>query len=384
MYNIKTLNKIGKAGLDKLAAAGYKVGDDVEEPDGIMVRSAAMHDYVFNKNLRAIARAGAGTNNIPLERCAEEGIVVFNTPGANANAVKELVVCALMLASRDIIGGADWVSGLTGDISKQVEKGKSNFAGCEIEGKNLGVIGLGAIGIKVANIATKLGMTVYGYDPYISVDNAWSLSRATIHAPDLKTIWENCDYITVHVPYMESTKYMINGESISQMRDGVKIINLARGELVNDADILAALESGKVSRYVTDFPNENVVGKKGVIAIPHLGASTGESEENCARMAAEEMIDYLQNGNIKNSVNMPAVSMERSGTGRLCVIHRNQPNMLSAIINIVSGGNVNIENMTNKSRGDYAYTMLDVNTQVTEELRGQVKALDGVLRVRLI
>ena len=384
MYNIKTLNKIGKAGLDKLAAAGYKVADDVDEPDGIMVRSAAMHDYVFNKNLRAIARAGAGTNNIPLERCAEEGIVVFNTPGANANAVKELVICALMLASRDIIGGVDWVSGLTEDVSKQVEKGKSNFAGCEIEGKNLGVIGLGAIGIKVANIATKLGMTVYGYDPYISVDNAWSLSRATIHAPDLKTIWENCDYITIHVPYMESTKYMINKESIAQMRDGVKIINLARGELVNDDDILAALENGKVSRYVTDFPNENVVGKKGVIAIPHLGASTEESEENCARMAAEEMIDYLQNGNIKNSVNMPAVSMERSGTGRLCVIHRNQPNMLSAIINIVSGGNVNIENMTNKSRGDYAYTMLDVNAPVTEELRGQVKALEGVLRVRLI
>ena len=227
-------------------------------------------------------------------------------------------------------------------------------------------------------------MTVYGYDPYISVDNAWSLSRATIHAPDLKTIWENCDYITIHVPYMESTKYMINKESIAQMRDGVKIINLARGELVNDDDILAALENGKVSRYVTDFPNENVVGKKGVIAIPHLGASTEESEENCARMAAEEMIDYLQNGNIKNSVNMPAVSMERSGTGRLCVIHRNQPNMLSAIINIVSGGNVNIENMTNKSRGDYAYTMLDVNAPVTEELRGQVKALEGVLRVRLI
>ena len=240
MYNIKTLNKIGKAGLDKLAAAGYKIADDVDEPDGIMVRSAAMHDYVFNKNLRAIARAGAGTNNIPLERCAEEGIVVFNTPGANANAVKELVICALMLASRDIIGGVDWVSGLTGDVSKQVEKGKSNFAGCEIEGKNLGVIGLGAIGIKVANIATKLGMTVYGYDPYISVDNAWSLSRATIHAPDLKTIWENCDYITIHVPYMESTKYMINKESIAQMRDGVKIINLARGELVNDDDILAA------------------------------------------------------------------------------------------------------------------------------------------------
>ena len=384
MYQIKTLNKISNIGLDRLKAAGYTVGDDLTNEDGIMVRSAAMADYEFPENLRAIARAGAGTNNIPIDRCSEAGIVVFNTPGANANAVKELVLCALVMSSRDVLGGIQWTAALESDVAKQVEKGKSQFVGPEIEGKTLGVIGLGAVGIKVANVATKLGMTVYGYDPFISVDAAWGLSRAIIHAHDLKKIWENCDYITIHTPYTPDTKYMVNAESIAQMKDGVRIINLARGELVKDEDIIPALESGKVGKYVTDFPNDVILNKKNVIAIPHLGASTYESEENCARMAAEELIDYLQNGNIKNSVNMPAVEMDRSGAVRLCLIHRNIPNMLSNILKLVSANGSNIENMTNKSRGEYAYTIIDLNDKAPDTLKADLWALEGVLRVRVI
>lgn len=386
MYNIKTLNKIASSGIGQLKKMNYNIGDDIENPDGIVVRSAAMHDYEFPQNLRAVARAGAGTNNIPIDRCTSEGIVVFNTPGANANAVKELAVCALALSSRDIIDGIMWADGLkgSGDVAKKIEKGKGQFVGQELEGKTLGVVGLGAIGVKVGNVATKLGMMVCGYDPFISVDAAWSLSRSIIHAHDLRYIYENCEYITLHVPLTDETKHMINSESISQMRDGVRIINLARGELVNDADILAALESGKVSKYVTDFPSDALIGQKGVIAIPHLGASTEESEENCARMAADELIDYLENGNITNSVNLPNVHMDRSGAARICLIHRNIPNMLSGVLNAISARHVNIENLTNKSKGDYAYTMLDITEAMPEDLKNELKSIEGVLRVRLV
>ena len=387
MFRIKTLNKISPAGLSVLDQTRFSVSDDVENEDGILVRSADMHEYQFPDSLRAIARAGAGTNNIPIDRCSEAGIVVFNTPGANANAVKELALCALLLASRKITAGAEWVktqAGAGADVEKVVEKGKSQFVGPEIAGKTLGVIGLGAIGVQVANIATKLGMTVYGYDPFLSVDAALSLSRMVHRAMDLETIYKNCDYITLHVPQTSETKGMINEDAFHMMKGGVRILNLARGGLVNDDDMLAALESGKVACYVTDFPNNKILQGKNVIAIPHLGASTPESEENCAVMAAQELKDYLENGNIKNSVNLPTLVQEWSGVSRLCIIHRNIPGAIANITGLLSRDGVNVENMTNKSKKDYAYTVVDLGSRITDTVANEIRALEGVFRVRVL
>ncbi|WP_297212773.1 phosphoglycerate dehydrogenase [uncultured Flavonifractor sp.] len=387
MFRIKTLNKISPAGLSVLDQTRYSISGDVENEDGILVRSADMHDYEFPDALRAIARAGAGTNNIPIDRCSQAGIVVFNTPGANANAVKELAVCGMLLASRKITQGAAWVkeqAGAGADVEKVVEKGKSQFVGPELSGKMLGVIGLGAIGVQVANIATKLGMTVFGYDPFLSVDAALSLSRLVHRAMDLDTIYKNCDYITIHVPQTPETKGMIDEGAIHMMKGGVRILNLARGGLVNDDDMLVALESGKVAAYVTDFPNNKILQGKNVIAIPHLGASTPESEENCAVMAAQQLKDYLENGNIKNSVNLPTLVQEWSGVSRLCIIHRNIPGAIASITGILSQDGVNVENMTNKSKKDYAYTVVDVGSRVSEAVVSEIRALDEVLRVRLL
>ena len=387
MFRIKTLNKISPAGLSVLDKSRFTVSDDAENEDGILVRSADMQDYPFPENLRAIARAGAGTNNIPIARCSEAGIVVFNTPGANANAVKELTVCALLLASRDVVGGADWVklqAGSGADVAAAVEKGKSQFVGPELMGKTLGVIGLGAIGVQVANIATKLGMTVYGYDPFLSVDAALSLSRFVHRAMDLETIYKNCDYITLHVPQPPETRGMINTDAINMMKGHVRILNLARGGLVNDDDMLAALETGRVAAYVTDFPNNKIVQGKRVVAIPHLGASSPESEENCAVMAAQELKDYLENGNIRNAVNLPSLVQDWSGETRLCIIHRNVPNMLASVTTVLSREHVNVENMTNKSRGEYAYTIVDVSARVGDAVADELRAIDGILRVRVL
>ncbi len=386
MYTIHTLNKISTLGLNQLDSGEFSVASECQNPDGILVRSADMHEMEFGSNLRAIARAGAGTNNIPIDRCSEAGIVVFNTPGANANAVKELVICALLLASRDVIRGVKWAWNLTdadGDVEKLVEKQKSQFVGPEIMGKNLGVIGLGAVGVKVANAALKLGMNVYGYDPYLSVQNAIDLNHA-VHVVDLKTVYAMSDYITIHSPLLPSTRGMINGPSIDSMRHGVRIINLARGGLVDDEDMLAALESGKVSRYITDFPNNNLVGKEGVVTIPHLGASTPESEENCAAMAAEQVADYLREGTIRNSVNLPNFDAERAGLCRIAIINRNTPNMLGQITSRLAAENINIEHMFNRAKKDYAYTVVDTDTAPSEASLAALRAIDGVLRVRVI
>ena len=388
MFTIKTLNKISPAGLKILDQDQYAVTGDAENEDGILVRSADMHAYEFPQNLLAIARAGAGTNNIPIDRCSEAGIVVFNTPGANANAVKELVLCALLLSSRDILGGVEWVrtQAMTEgvDVAAVVEKGKSAFVGPEVYRKTLGVIGLGAIGALVCNIGLSLGMEVYGYDPFLSVDAALRLDRHIHVVKDVSELYRQADYITLHVPCNDATRGSINADAISRMKDGVRIINLARGELVCDGDMIAALESGKVSRYVTDFPNNTIALAKNVVAIPHLGASTPESEDNCAVMAAQELREYLENGNIKNSVNLPTLEQEWSGTARVCIIHRNIPAMLSSITGILSQDGVNVENLTNKSKKDYAYTVVDLNTSVGEDVLSEIRAVDGVLRVRLI
>ena len=384
--NIQLLNKIAAVGTDKLDKNLYTIGADVQNPDAIMVRSAVMHDMEFGKELKAIARAGAGVNNIPVERCAKEGIVVFNTPGANANGVKELAVCALLLASRDVVGGVKWAESLEGTegVAKAVEAGKSQFAGCEIKGKTLGVIGLGAIGGMVANVATWLDMDVVGCDPYISVDGAWHLDSQITHAAAYEDIYKTADYITLHVPATPTTKNMINAETIAMMKDGVKIINLSRADLVNAADIKAALESGKVSAYVTDFPTEEILGVKGVVAIPHLGASTEESEDNCAVMAAIELDNYLKYGNIKNSVNFPNVEMPVSTGVRVCVLHANVPAVISQVSTILSEGGVNIENFTNKSKGDNAYTIVDIKGDISAEALEKMEAIDGIVRVRVI
>ena len=387
MFRIKTLNQISPTGLSVLDASRFTVSDGVENEDGVLVRSADMQEYVFPPALRAIARAGAGTNNIPVDRCSESGIVVFNTPGANANAVKELAVCALMLASRDVVGGVEWVKAQARageDVAKVVEKGKSQFVGPEISGKNLGVIGLGAIGVQVANIATKLGMTVYGYDPFLSVDAALSLSRLVHHVTDLTAIYKNCDYITIHVPQTADTKGMLNAAAFDQMKTGVRVINLARGGLVAGEDMIAALESGKVARYVTDFPDNALTLVKNVVPIPHLGASSPESEENCALMAAQQLRDYLETGNIRNSVNLPTLEQDWSGETRLCIIHQNVPNMLASITAALSRENVNVENMTNKSKGNYAYTIVDVSARVGDAVADEIRAISGVLRVRVL
>ena len=384
--NIQLLNKIAAVGTDKLDKSLYTIGADVQNPDAIMVRSAVMHEMEFGKELKAIARAGAGVNNIPVDRCAKEGIVVFNTPGANANGVKELAICALLLASRNVVGGVKWAESLEGTegVAKAVEAGKSQFAGCEIKGKTLGVIGLGAIGGMVANAAVCLDMDVVGCDPYISVDGAWHLDSKVAHAAAYEDIYKSADYITLHVPATPTTKNMINAESIAMMKDGVKIINLSRADLVNAADIKAALESGKVSAYVTDFPTEDILGVKGVVAIPHLGASTEESEDNCAVMAAVELDNYLRYGNIKNSVNFPNVEMPMGNGIRVCVLHANVPAIISQITTILSEVGVNIENLTNKSKGDNAYSILDVTGEVTDAAVAKIEAIADVYRVRVI
>ena len=388
MYRIKTLNKISSAGLDQLDKSRFQVGNEVENEDGILVRSAAMHDYEFPDALRAIARAGAGTNNIPIDRCSQHGIVVFNTPGANANAVKELVIAALLIASRDILGGAEWVQEQAHtpnvDLAAAVEKGKSAFVGPELYRKTLGVIGLGAIGALVCNIALDLGMDVYGYDPFLSVDAALRLDRHVHVVKSVDELYKVSDYITIHVPYTNDTKDFINAEAISKMKGQVRVLNLARGGLVNDDDMIAALESGRVAKYVTDFPNDKIALVHNVIALPHLGASTPESEENCARMAADQLKDYLINGNIKNSVNLPNVHQDWSGISRVCLIHKNIPAMLTKITTILSDEGVNVENLTNKSKKDYAYTMVDLNGRIKDAVADELRAIPGMIRVRVI
>ena len=381
--NIQLLNKIAAVGLNQLDNS-YNIGENVENPDGIMVRSAVMHEMEFAPSLKAIARAGAGVNNIPIERCSDNGIVVFNTPGANANGVKELAICALLLAARDVVGGIAWANTLTEDVAKQVEKGKSKFGGTELMGKTLGVIGLGAIGGKIANTAIHLGMNVIGCDPYLSVDGAWNLNHRINHAATYDEVFEKSDYITLHVPATKDTKNMICAESIAKMKDGVKIINLSRADLVNAAELKAALADGKVSAYVTDFPTEEVINTPGVVAIPHLGASTEESEDNCAIMAAQQLDDYLKNGNIKNSVNYPNVEMPRSAVARICVLHQNVPSILTKITAAVADEGLNIENMTNKSKGENAYTVLDVSSTPSEDAIARISAVEGINRVRVI
>lgn len=387
MYQIRTMNKIAKIGLDRLDSAKYTCSDDASAPQGILVRSADLHSVERNPELLCIARAGAGVNNIPVDACAEDGVVVFNTPGANANAVKELVICAMFLASRKIVQGITWAKTLANEgdaISKLIEKGKSNFVGPELSGKKLGVVGLGAIGAMVANTAEKLGMQVYGYDPYISIDAAWNLSRSIIHAKDLKTIFENCDYITLHVPATDETRNTICAETLATMKKGVRIINLARAELVNTDDMLAALESGQAGAYVTDFGDAKLLSNDNVVVMPHLGASTPESEDNCAVMAVDEMVNYIENGVIKNSVNFPNVDMAREGTYRICVLHKNVPKMVGGITNLFAEANINIENMANRSKKDNAYTVLDTNTCPDDELINKIKAIEGVSRVRVL
>jgi len=385
MYKIKTLNKISKAGLANLDMTRYEIGDTIENPDAFLVRSADLHSTSLPESLLCIARAGAGVNNIPVDACSEAGVVVFNTPGANANAVKELAVCALLLSSRNISGGIAWARGLTGDdVAKQVEKGKNAFVGPEIEGKTLGVIGLGAVGGMIANAAIGLGMNVLGNDPYISVDVAWGLSRSVVHARDLKTVYENSDYITIHAPLTPETRGMLNAEAFSMMKKGVRIINLARGELVNNADMLAAIEQGIVASYVTDFPTAELLSCPKVVPIPHLGASTPESEDNCAAMAVSGLCAYLEYGNIKNSVNLPDVVLEPSGLFRLCMIHKNIPNMLGRISSAIAGSSINIENMLNRSKKEYAYTLLDTDRAPDDGVIANIKAIEGMIRIRVI
>ena len=387
MYQIKTFNKISPIGLNRFDSGLYNVGDSVENEDGILVRSAKLLDYEFPANLKAISRAGVGVNNIPIDRCSEAGIAVFSTPGANANAVKELVLCGMLMASRDVTGSIKWVkdqveSGV--EVANVVEKGKSAFVGPELYKKTLGVIGLGAIGSLVANVALELGMDVYGYDPFLSVDAALRLDRHVHVVKDIAELYKRADYITIHIHYTDQTRHMINAEAIGKMKRGVRFINLARGEIVEDEAMLSALDTGKVAAYVTDFPNNKLVRAPHVVAMPHLGASTPESEQNCAAMAVDELKDYLENGNIKNSVNFPDVRMDRSGVQRLCIVNRNVPAMLANITALLAKDRVNVENMTNKSRGDYAYTMVDLGTKVDEKVIQDVMALDGIIRVRVI
>lgn len=385
MYDILTLNKIAKCGTDAFDQAKYTVADAVENPDAIMVRSAAMHDMQFGNKLLAIARAGAGVNNIPVDRCAEEGIVVFNTPGANANAVKELVIAGLLLSSRKVTDAIDWVSTLKGqeDIGKKVEKGKSNFAGPEISGKTLGVIGLGAIGVLVANAAMSLGMKVIGYDPFLSVKAALSLKPGVKTVTDVNDLYAASDYITIHVPYNADTKGTIGEKSIAVMKDGVRILNFARGELADTAAVLAAVESGKIACYITDFPSDELIGVKNVICVPHLGASTPESEDNCAVMAASELIDYIENGNIRNSVNFPNAEMNAAGT-KICVLHKNVPAVISELTTILGKASINIDNMINASKKDYAYTLIDAAGDISEDIAAKLSAAENVIKVRVI
>ena len=386
MRKIHCLNAIANVGTD-IFDENYKLTDNIEEADAIMVRSAAMGDMDFSENLLAIARAGAGVNNIPLERCADAGIVVFNTPGANANGVKELVICGMLLAARDVVGGIEWTRSIkdSDTIAKDVEKGKKNFAGGEIKGKKLGVIGLGAIGAEVANAAASLGLEVLGYDPFISVNAAWRLSRKIKHIIDINEIFRECDYITLHVPLTDDNKGMIGKNSIPQMKDGVVILNFARDLLVDDDEMEKALESGKVARYVTDFPNTKSARMEKAIVIPHLGASTQESEDNCAVMAANELVDYLENGNIKNSVNFPSCDMGVCQVeGRVALLHKNIPNMIGQITSAFAKNGYNISDLTNKSKGSKAYTLIDIENKASESLVKELNAIDGILKVRVI
>ena len=387
MYQIKTLNKIAAMGLNRLDAEHYQVGEDVVNEDGILVRSANLLDYQFPESLQAISRAGVGVNNIPIERCSEAGVAVFNTPGANANAVKELVLCAMLMGSRDVDGSIRWVrqqveSGV--DVTTVVEKGKSAFVGPELYRKTLGVIGLGAIGALVANMAISLGMDVYGYDPFLSVNNALRLDRHIHVVQDINELYKKADYITIHIHFTDKTRNLINAEAISRMKTGVRFINLARGEIVDDEAMLSALDTGRVAAYITDFPNNKLVRGHHVVAMPHLGASTPESEQNCAVMAADELKDYLENGNIRNSVNLPETYMDRSGVMRMCIIHKNVPAMLANITTLLSKDGVNVENLSNKSKGDYAYTMVDLGNRVGEDVIEDVRNLANVIRVRVI
>jgi D-3-phosphoglycerate dehydrogenase len=386
MYLYNCLNNISDVGLD-LFSHDYKETDASDDADVILVRSAKMHEMEFSDKLVAIARAGAGTNNIPLEKCAEKGIVVFNTPGANANAVKELVLTGMLLASRDIIGGNKWVSENkdNADIAKDMEKAKKSFAGTEIAGKKLGVIGLGAIGIRVANAALALGMDVYGYDPYLSIGAAWDLSRDVHHISSVDDIYRQCDFITVHVPLLDSTKEMINKDAISKMKDGVVILNFARDLLVDEKAVLEGINSGKIKRYVSDFPNPVTAGQKGVILTPHLGASTEEAEDNCAVMAVKEMRDFLENGNIANSVNYPACSLGPvRRAGRVAICHKNVANMIGQFTSILGNAGVNIDSIANKSRGDFAYTLIDTDSAIPAEVVAALQKSDAVIRVRVI
>ncbi|MBQ3226061.1 MAG: phosphoglycerate dehydrogenase [Clostridia bacterium] len=387
MFDILTLNKIAACGLDKFDADKYKVSDTCADPDGIVLRSFSMHEMELGANLKAVARAGAGVNNIPIDACTEKGIVVFNTPGANANAVKELVIAGLLLSSRNIVGGIEWAKTLLGkgaEVGKLVEKGKSQFVGPEIKGKTLGIIGLGAIGVMVANAAHSLGMDVIGYDPYMTIDAAWHLSRSIKKATDINDIYANCDYITLHVPANDSTTGMINSETLAKMKDGVRILNFARGTLVNEAHMAVALEEGKVASYVVDFPSDAVLSMDNVIAIPHLGASTPESEDNCAMMAADELKDYLENGNITNSVNFPNCEMAREGESRITIAHKNVPTMLSQFSALVAEKGLNILHMLNKSKKENAYTIMDIDSDVADSIADELSAIDGVLGVRII
>ena len=384
MTKVNCLNPIAACGLD-LFSDNYEIVDSMDNADAVLVRSAAMHDLDLPESLAAIARAGAGVNNIPLDKCAEKGIVVFNTPGANANGVKEIVIAGLLLASRDLMGGYNWVkeNATDPDIAKKVEKQKKQYAGNEIQGKKLGVIGLGAIGAKVANIAFRLGMEVYGYDPYISVNAAWKLSKWVHKAATVEELFKECDYITIHVPATPDTKNMINKKSLAMMKDGVRILNFARDTLVNTEDIIKALKSGKVARYITDFGSKELVETENTVVLPHLGASTPESEDNCATMAVKEMIDYLENGNIQNSVNLPTVVEPRTTTYRVCIIHKNIPNMLAVFANAFAKKSMNIENMVNKARGEYAYTVIDTN-DLSEDITKVIENHEGVIKARII
>ncbi|SDI88490.1 D-3-phosphoglycerate dehydrogenase [Lachnospiraceae bacterium G41] len=386
MFKYNCLNPIAQVGLDNFDA-NYVATDDFADADGVLVRSAVMHDMELSDKLLCVARAGAGVNNIPLDKCAEKGIVVFNTPGANANGVKELVIAGMLLASRDIVGGIEWVKENKDDenIAKTAEKAKKAFAGTEIEGKKLGVIGLGAIGVKVANAAKSLHMEVYGYDPYLSINAAWSLSRDIKHVNSLDEIYENCDFITIHVPAMDSTKNYINAEAFSKMKDGVILLNFARDILVDEDALLEAIKSGKVRKYVSDFANPKTAGKENCIVIPHLGASTEESEDNCAKMAVKEMKDYLENGNIINSVNYPACDMGIcSQAARVAIFHKNIANMITKFTGLFGELNINITDMTNKSKGDYAYTMIDSESSDLDDIIKKLEAMDGVFRVRRV
>ncbi len=387
MYQILTLNKISNKGTDLFDKSKYEIGDNAQNPTAVLVRSASMHESELGSNLVAIARAGAGTNNIPIDKCTKEGIVVFNTPGANANAVKELVLLGTLISSRKVPAALDWVKTLKGkgdEVGKLVEKGKSQFVGPEISGKKLGVIGLGAIGALVANATSHLGMKVYGVDPYLSVQGALHLEKDVVYLKSYKEIFETCDYITLHVPLTPDTEEIINAETISQMKDNVRILNFSRGDLVNSKDVIDGISSGKIAAYVTDFPNDELLGVDGVIALPHLGASTPESEENCAVMAVNELIDYIENGDITNSVNLPNVNVAKTGDAKICVIHKNLEGLITKIAGVASDNKLNIENMVSKSKKEYAYTVLDVKGNVSDEIIKKLNDIDTVIRVRVV